>query len=175
MPTINPDHFKEVMRCWVAGVTVVTSRLGDQLHGCTANSFTSVSLTPPLVTVTLAKRLHTYQMIHQSRVFAVNILGEDQAETSTRFAGTSTRSGVHVPEGNERFEGEPYRAEVTGAPILERAIAFVDCRLVDEHHLGDNVILIGQVEEGRVQNSNAPLIYSNRQYWKLGLWMKRKE
>src|SRR5919204_7000469 len=103
MPTIEPERFKEIMRTWTAGVTVVTSRLGDEIHGCTVNSFSSVSLTPPLVTITLAKRLHTYQMIKRSHVFAVNILGEHQVETSNRFAGTARAHAGGVSESEERF------------------------------------------------------------------------
>jgi flavin reductase (DIM6/NTAB) family NADH-FMN oxidoreductase RutF len=160
MPTIEPEHFKEIMRHWAAGVTVVTSRLGDDIHGCTANSFTSVSLTPPLVAVSLAKVTQTFQMIKQSKIFAVNILSEHQQETSTRFA-----SSHHEPQ--ERFKDEPYHREVTGAPILDHAIAFTDCRLVSEHDVGLNVILIGMVEAGAILNRHSPLIYSDRQYWKL--------
>ncbi len=160
MPIISPEHFKEIMRQWVAGVTVVTSCLGEDIRGVTANSFTSVSLTPPLVLVTLAKRLHTYRMIQQSRIFAINILSEHQQEVSERFAGK-------VPELDDRFQDEPHHVEVTGAPVLDRAIAFMDCRVVAVHDVGFNVIFIAQVEAGRVQNLDAPLIYSNRRYWKL--------
>ena len=103
MPTLEPDRFKEVMRTWAAGVGVVTSRLGDEIHGCTVNSFTSVSLTPPLVTLALAKRLHTYRLIKQSHVFAFNILGEHQLETSDRFAGTARIRTGGISESEERF------------------------------------------------------------------------
>ncbi|MEP7200906.1 MAG: flavin reductase family protein, partial [Chloroflexota bacterium] len=157
---IDPDHFKEVMRHWAAGVSVVTSRHGDEIHGCTANSFTSVSLTPPLVAISLAKVTHTFQMIMQSQIFAVNILSIHQQATSARFA-----SSIH--DAAARFADEPFRSEATGAPILAQAIAFADCRLFSTHDVGLNVILIGLVEAGRVQHLQPPLIYSNRQYWKL--------
>jgi flavin reductase (DIM6/NTAB) family NADH-FMN oxidoreductase RutF len=160
MPTITPDDFKEVMRHWVAGVTVVTSRSADDIHGCTANSFTSVSLTPPLVAVSLAKATQTYQMIKKSQIFAVSILSEYQQETSARFASNSHEAAT-------RFRDEPYRSVVTGAPVLDRAIAFADCRVVSEHDVGLNVIVIGIVESGSVQNNHSPLIYSVRQYWKM--------
>lgn len=175
MPTLEPDRFKEVMRTWAAGVTVVTSRLGDEIHGCTVNSFTSVSLTPPLVTITLAKRLHTYQMIKQSHIFAVNILSEHQVETSNRFAGTSRAQPDGVSEMEDRFAGEPYHSESTGAPILDYAIAFADCHVVAEYDVGLNVILLGMVEAGAVQNEHAPLLYSDRRYWKLGETIEEKK
>lgn len=160
MAIIAPDDFKEIMRHWAAGVTVVTTRLGDDIHGCTANSFTSVSLTPPLVAISLAKATQTYQMIKQAKVFAVNILSDEQQETSAKFAS-------HTREASDRFQSERYRAEATGSPVLEHAIAFADCRVIADHDVGLNVILIGMVEAGRVQNHKPPLIYSDRQYWKL--------
>ena len=174
MPTLEPDRFKEVMRTWAAGVSVVTSRLGDEIHGCTVNSFTSVSLTPPLVTIALAKRLHTYRLIKQSHVFAVNILSEYQAETSNRFAGTARIHTGGISETEERFAAEPYHAEVTGSPVLDAAIAFVDCHVVTEYDIGVNVILLGMVEAGAVQNAQPPLLYGDRRYWKLGLLIEEK-
>ncbi len=175
MPTLEPDRFKEVMRSWAAGVTVVTSRLGEEIHGCTVNSFASASLTPPLVTVTLAKRLHTYQMIKQSHVFAVNILSERQAGTSNRFAGTARAAAGGLSENEARFSAEPYHADSTGSPILDAAIAFVDCHLVTEYDIGVNVILLGMVEAGGVQNDHPPLLYSDRRYWRLGELIEENE
>jgi flavin reductase (DIM6/NTAB) family NADH-FMN oxidoreductase RutF len=160
MPTIEPEHFKEVMRCWVAGVAIVTTRLGEQVHGMTANSFASVSLTPPLISISFAKTSHTYQMIKESRIFAINILSEQMQAASERFAG-------HLIEQHGHFQDEPYHVEVTGAPILDRAIAFCDCRVFSDHDVGLNIILIGLVEAGRVLNHDKPLIYTNRQYRRL--------
>jgi len=160
MPTLDPEPFKEVMRHWVAGVTVVTTRLDDAIYGCTANSFTSISLTPPLIAVSLAKSTHTYPMIKQSGIFAVNILSAHQQDVSVRFAGS-------LHDAHERFKDEPHHPEATGSPVLDRAIAFADCRLYSEHDVGLNSILIGLVEAGRVLNHHPPLIYSDRKYWKL--------
>jgi flavin reductase (DIM6/NTAB) family NADH-FMN oxidoreductase RutF len=160
MIPIAPDDFKEIMRHWAAGVTIVTSRLGDEIHGCTANSFTSVSLTPPLVAISLAKITQTFKMIKQSHIFAVNILSEHQQGVSAKFAS-------HIHDAHDRFKDEAYHVEATGAPILDNAIAFADCRLVSEHDVGFNVIMIGMVEAGRVQHLHPPLIYSDRRYWKL--------
>jgi flavin reductase (DIM6/NTAB) family NADH-FMN oxidoreductase RutF len=160
MTTIAPDDFKEIMRHWAAGVTVVTSRLGDAIHGCTANSFTSVSLTPPLVAISLAKATQTFQMIKRSHIFAVNILSEYQQDVAARFAS-------HTRDALDRFKGELFHAETTGAPVMDNAIAFADCRLISESDVGLNVVMIGMVEAGRVQHLHPPLIYSDRQYWKL--------
>ena len=160
MSTIDPEHFKAIMRHWAAGVTIVTSRWGEQIHGATANSFTSVSLTPPLISVSFAKTSYTYQMIHQARIFAVNILGEQQRALSERFAG-------RIASVSDRFQDVPHHVAATGSPILTQAIAFADCRVVHEFDVGASVILIGHVVDGRVLNTEKPLLYSNRQYWHL--------
>ncbi|MBI1802776.1 MAG: flavin reductase family protein [Chloroflexi bacterium] len=164
LPVVSPDHFKAVMRHWVTGVTVVTTSIGGETRGVTANSFVSVSLTPPLISITLAKRLYTLQDIQHSRIFAVNILSEHQQQISDRFAGT-TRGGLD--EQHDRFQGEPYHTAVTGAPILDRAVGYLDCRVVAEFDVGLNVILIGLAQAGGAQNDEHPLIYSNRQYWRI--------
>ncbi len=160
MAIIAPEDFKEIMRHWAAGVTIVTSCHNGSIHGCTANSFTSVSLTPPLVAISLAKATQTYQMIKQSKVFAVNILSEEQQAISAKFAG-------HAHDTHDRFQDERFHTAATGSPLIDDSIAFADCRLISETDVGMNVILIGMVEAGRVQNLKPPLIYSDRQYWKL--------
>lgn len=157
---LGPDEFKTVMRRWAAGVSVVTTRLGLAVHGFTATSFTSVSAVPPLVCVSLARSSHTYQLISQSRIFAVNILGENQQDISARFASP-------LLSAQERFADEPYHHEATGAPVLDRAVAFVDCRLYTEFEVELNALLIGRVEAGRVLNADHPLIYADRRYWRI--------
>jgi flavin reductase (DIM6/NTAB) family NADH-FMN oxidoreductase RutF len=148
------------MRQWTAGVTVVTTRVGSEVHGCTVNSFSSVSVAPPLVTFSLARDTHTYALIRQSGIFAVNILSQAQEDLSERFAR-------HALSARERFDDEPYRFESTGSPVFERALAFADCRLHAEFPAGPNVILVGAVEAGGVLNPGSPLIYHNRRYRRL--------
>jgi flavin reductase (DIM6/NTAB) family NADH-FMN oxidoreductase RutF len=113
-----------------------------------------------LVAVSLAKATRTYQLIKRSQIFAVNILGQGQQATSSRFANSTH-------DAAERFDDEPHRTIITGSPVLERAIAFADCHVVTEFDVGLNVIVIGMVETGEVQHNEMPLIYSDRQYWKL--------
>ncbi len=160
MSALSPDDFKNVMRRWAAGVTVVTTRLGLAVHGFTATSFASVSAAPPLICISLARSSHTYQLISQSHIFAVNILGEQQQDVSARFASA-------VLSAHERFADEPFHHEATGAPVFDRAVAFVDCRLHAEFEVALNSILVGRVESGRVLNAEPPLIYADRRYWRL--------
>lgn len=159
MPKIDRDLFKRVLRRWASGVTIVTTRVGDRVLGMTASSFSSVSLDPPLVLVCADKTSHTLPMIRESKVFAVNVLADDQHELSTRFAIT----------GNEdvRFEGIPVRSGTTGAPWLPGTLAVLDCRVVAEHDAGDHVIYVGEVLEAEVDESREPLLYYDACYRRL--------
>jgi len=157
---INPDLFRDIMRRWAAGVTVVTTRVDGEIHGCTANSFASVSLTPPLVCISLAKTSHTYRQIIRSRIFAVNVLGESRQDLSARFATAALTSA-------ERFAAEPHHAAVTGAPVFDRAIACADCRIHAEFDVALNSILVGLVVAGHARDGELPLIYSDRRYWRI--------
>src|SRR5262245_32747998 len=104
-------QYRKVMSQFVTGVTVVTGRAGDEIHGMTVNAFCSVSIAPPTVLVSLARGSRTEELIQKGRVFAVNILGGSQAELSDRFAGR------HKDREADRFEGFEWTTAVTGAPI----------------------------------------------------------
>ena len=111
------EQLRQCMRHWPAGVTVVTSQFGAEHHGMTVNSFTSVSLTPPVVTVTLANDTRTCKMLLSSGILAITILNEDQADLSERFAG-------HVSEEDNRFSGVELFTLTTGAPFLAGGVSF---------------------------------------------------
>ena len=132
------DHFRAVAGRFATGVTVVTSRDGEGApHGLTANAFTSVSLDPPLVLICLDRGSHSHDRILESGVFAVNVLGEEDEELAERFWRW---------DRERRFDGLARREEVTGAPVLDAALAWLDCRVVDRHPAGDHTIIIGRVE-----------------------------
>jgi len=84
---VTAEMVRHAMRHWTTGVAVVTARLDDQIHGMTVNSFTSISLEPPLVSATLAAGTRTQSLVEQTGVFGVTILSEGQADISDRFAG----------------------------------------------------------------------------------------
>ena len=167
--TISSDQFRGLLRCFAAGVTVVTARRGERRHGLTVSSFASVSTDPPLVAVILGKSSSIHPLLADDgageppAAFAVNILAEDQAEISQRFA--------YAPE-EERFAvraGERgWTSAATGAPILADALAWLDCAVVDRHPAGTHVIYVGRVEAGRVVRPEArPLVYWDRDYRRL--------
>src|SRR5579862_2503239 len=126
------------MSRWASGVTIVTCRGELGPHGMTASSFTGVSLDPPLVLVCVERSTHTHRMIEQERAFGVHVLREDMQALSSRCAGF---------EGEERhwLADHPTRVEVTGAPILEEALAWMDCSLWRAYEGGDHTIYVGEI------------------------------
>jgi flavin reductase (DIM6/NTAB) family NADH-FMN oxidoreductase RutF len=154
---VSQDLFKQIMRRWTNGVTIVTTRRGGEVHGLTVSGFTGVSLEPPLVLVSIGHNQHSFEWIRQGRCFGINFLRSDQAALSNRFASREL-------EGEERFAGVSYRTEVTGAPILDECLAWFDCRVAAEHVVGDHTLFIGEIAAGAVARDAAPLVYFNGDY-----------
>jgi flavin reductase (DIM6/NTAB) family NADH-FMN oxidoreductase RutF len=147
---------KEVMRVYPQGVTVVTTKGHDGLRGMTVSSFTSVSLIPPLVLISVAKSSGLHETFASAANFAVNFLADDQKSVSDRFAG---RAGP-----KDRFEGLKHRAGVTGSPIIDGARAVIECKLFQVHDGGDHSIIVGEVVGATALNNKRPLVYYSQQY-----------
>jgi flavin reductase (DIM6/NTAB) family NADH-FMN oxidoreductase RutF len=137
--TIEKDFFRQVMGQFTTGVTVVTTCSRDGLAGLTVNSFTSVSLEPPLVLICVDLYSTALPFIRASGSFAVNILTTEQENLSRCFATTSS-------ERFEHFCHASFHVASTGSPILDGALAFIDSRIVAEYPGGDHVIFLGHVE-----------------------------
>lgn len=150
------DLIKIFMRMFPQGVTVATTGKGDLLWGLTISSFTSISLEPPLVMISIDKRSRAHDVFLNSNNFAVNILSCEQEDIAKAFAG-----GVPA---EERFTLYPYRIGPSGAPILVDAPAYLDCVLWKTYVAGDHSILLGKVVDGEVKKMFFPLIYYNRGY-----------
>lgn len=147
---VEAERFKQALSHWVTGVTIVTARAEDRIHGMTVSAFTEVSLDPPLVLVCADVRSNTHTVIAAGEVFAVNVLAPDQAPLSNRFASKK--------DEDERFEGLDYEIGETGAPLIANCVANLDCRLVAAHPHGDHVIYVGEVVEVRLRDRE-PLLY----------------
>ncbi len=130
--------------------------------GITVNSFASVSLDPPFVLICIDRSARAHSYLTQSGVFAVNILRRDQEDLSRYFADPSR------PEGKVGFQGIPYTEKVTGSPIFEGCLAFLDCRIVATYPGGDHTIFLGQVEALGVLQEGDPLLFYRSQYRSLG-------
>jgi len=151
---VTPDEFRACMGRRVSGVSVVTTRAGDELRGMTVSDFTSVSLDPPLVLISADRGSKTLETIIQGGCFAINILAADQEELSNRFASSKW-------EGR-RFEGLACEEAETGAPLLPDVHAQIDCRLEAQHEAGDHVLCLGRVEVMRVREVEPLAYYAGR-------------
>ena len=147
---------RKIMGHFATGVTVVSTRRGDEFYWMTANAVASLSLHPPLVLVAVDHRALMHEHLLESRFFAINILSEEQEALSRRFA----------MRGPKEWSDVKLTTAVTGAPIIEGAIAYVDCKLAEvlpggDHHIFTGEIVAGDVREGR------PLLYYQGNYARL--------
>lgn len=145
------------MRSYPQGVTVVTMQApAGRPKGVTVSSFTSVSLTPPLVLVSIAKGTDIHDQLRSAKTFAVNFLAEDQKSVSDTFAG---RTGVR-----DRFEGLKYGPGVSGAPIIDGVRAVIECNKWAVYEGGDHSLIIGEVVSAKSVSSKKPLLYYEQRY-----------
>jgi len=146
------------MRHWASGVAIVTSQAGDIRHGMTVNSFVSISIEPPLVTVTMSNTTRTYALVLKSGVFAVTILTREQQILAELFAG-------RIPEEADRMIGVTTFELVTGAPLISGGAAFVDCRVVHQHDMPTSTLFVAEVLAAeRGADDRPPLLYYNRAF-----------
>ncbi len=147
---IDADEFRAAMGSWPSGVTILTSRSGEQIHGMTVSDFSGVSLDPPLALVCAAKSAVTTRLIEAGRCFGVNVLRLEQDALSNKFASKKDEF--------KRFEGVEIFEAKTGAPLLRDALVNLDCRVVAIHDAGDHVLYVGEIEEAHVSEGE-PLVF----------------
>ncbi|MFM7736746.1 MAG: flavin reductase family protein [Alphaproteobacteria bacterium] len=146
----DQSEFRRVMGHFATGVTVVTTLDADgRPAGLTANAVSSVSLDPPLVLVCIDKKAETAACFTASGVFTVNILSDAQEGLSRRFAKSSP----------DKFTGVGFTTGTNGAPVLDGAIARIECRIRQSVDAGDHLVHIGQVEAIGVEGELDPLLY----------------
>ena len=150
-------HLRSVLGKFATGVTIITTIENQHPKGITANSFTSVSLDPPLVLFCLGKDSTNFQAFNVANFFAVNILSNQQTELSNRFAAFD----------GDRFDGVNWKIWETGAPILDYALAAIDCRKKEVIDAGDHIIILGEILRAEKLSEQDPLIYFNGKYAKI--------
>ncbi|MRG94736.1 flavin reductase family protein [Polyangium spumosum] len=156
--SLSAAELRRVLGQFATGVTVVTTRHEGVPQGMTANSFTSVSLEPPLVLFCADKRARSGTIVGAARCFAVNVLAEDQRHLSDLFAGKGTdaeRSALLAEIG---------QTAVTGAPVLPGSLGWLDCRLERAIDAGDHVVFLGEVVAASTGDPSAPLLYFRGAY-----------
>lgn len=156
---VDPAQLRQVMRGWATGVTVVTTRSPSGIHGITVNSFTSLSLDPPLCLICIQHDARAHREIPASGGFAVNILAADQAHISDRFAG---RTKVE-----DLFAGLDLDAAPSGAPVFRDVLGYLDCVLHAELPGGDHTIYVGRVAHAAACGSGEPLLFYGGRYREL--------
>lgn len=152
--TVDEESFRKTMSCFASGVTVVTARdEAGRPVGLTVSAFSSLSLSPPLVLICLDKRVANLAAFRRGP-FAVNILAEDQAEVSNRFA----------QRREDRFAGVTHADGALGVPLLDGCVATVECRTHDVAEGGDHDIIMGSVQAVTRHGADRPLIYFAGRY-----------
>src|SRR6476469_9358699 len=153
----DPRTLRDALGCFATGVTVVTCLKDGVPAGLTVNSFTSVSLDPPLLRVCIAKRAATADALITASHFAINVLQTGQQPASIRF---STRD-------EDRFGATPWACGEAGAPILEDSLGVFECERFAVYEGGDHHILVGQVAKASFDSSMDPLLYFRGRYRRL--------
>lgn len=164
MPGITPDEFRRVMGRLATGVTIVTTRADDDVHGTTMSAVCSLSLQPQLVLVCVDHESDIHALIRESGIFAINILHEGQAGLAVELShkGTPEQQAAH------RLENLAHRGGETGAPLLEDCLAHVECRVENTIEAGDHTIYVGSVVAAGVNpHADRPLLHYEGQYGSL--------
>ena len=159
---VTPAFFRKVMGHFVTGVSVVTALDGETPRGITVNALSSVSLQPPLVMVALDRRRFITPTVRRAGRYAVNILAETQQALSDCFAGAP------VSPGREAFCGSAWHPGATGLPLIDGAIASLECTVVQTFSAGDHDLFIGRVDALVNDDRHPqPLLYYRRRYLRI--------
>jgi flavin reductase (DIM6/NTAB) family NADH-FMN oxidoreductase RutF len=157
--SVTQESLRDVLGLFPTGIAVVTARAADgALYGVTINSFSSVSLDPPLVLFSLSRGLQTLKALLSAEGFAIHFLSEDQRHMSARFARAFSN----------KWDDVQFRDGVTGCPVLEPALAVLECRLYAQYDGGDHVIIVGRIAHVERQLSENPLVFFRGRYHTIG-------
>ena len=150
-------HLRNVLGHFATGVTIITTQdRNANPSGLTANAFTSLSLDPPLALICVDKQAHCYSSFDESKIFAINVLGEGQEDISRRFA----------TKGTDKFAGIHWHRSKNGYALIDGAIGYIECRIVQSHDGGDHTIYIGEIVSASV-SPGRPLLFFKGKYHRL--------
>jgi flavin reductase (DIM6/NTAB) family NADH-FMN oxidoreductase RutF len=154
---MDSREIRNIMGHFATGVTIVTTRdSAGSPFGLTVNSFTSLSLNPPLVVVCIDKAAQCYSCFEESKVFAVNVLSEDQEELSSRFA----------TKGIEKFGEIKWHRGENNVPLLDGSIGTIECKIVNSYEGGDHTIYLGEIVSANA-TEDRPLLFFKGKYHRL--------
>lgn len=155
---VSAADFRRAMGCFATGVTIITVDLDGIVHGMTANAFASVSLDPMLVLVCVHNQAATHAHLHARKRFGVNVLCEAQRSVSEYFSSPDRFADERKGTPAAQFERTPH-----GTPMLQGALAYLECRLRSAEDAGDHTIFIADVEEVVVREGD-PLLFFRGKY-----------
>jgi 3-hydroxy-9,10-secoandrosta-1,3,5(10)-triene-9,17-dione monooxygenase reductase component len=164
-PRLTPEHFRRALGQFPTGVTIATAFSGERPVGMTANSFSSVSLDPPLVLWCVAKAAPSYAAFLEAEAFAIHFLGADHHELALRFAGRG--------RGADKFAGLVFVKGEAGAPILDGIAPIFECRTWARHDGGDHTILVGEVVHF-IARPHDPLLFHSGELRRIGARRRRE-
>jgi flavin reductase len=153
MDDAERSRLRALMGRFATGVTVVAARHGPLLAGMTANAIASISIDPPLMMASIARKAETHVAIVGSHAFALSVLSAEQRDLAECFAQPTTAEKL------KRFCDAPWDEAETGSPILEGALAYFDCRLSARHDGGDHTIFIGEIVAAGYREDAEPLLW----------------
>jgi 3-hydroxy-9,10-secoandrosta-1,3,5(10)-triene-9,17-dione monooxygenase reductase component len=153
---VDPALYRSSIARWVTGVAIVTARDGEADVGLTVNSLTSIALDPPLLLVSLSQEADTTPVVARVGAFGVSVLAVHQRALSERFARTLA--------AGEKFEGVPVHRGVTGAALIDGALATFECQVDSEHLHADHRLFVGRVVAARAGPDGPPLVFFRSRY-----------
>lgn len=158
--TITPEELRIAMRNWATGITIVTAEHEGNRHGMTVSSFTSLSLDPALLSVSLYNTSRTHALVSAAGKFGVTILAEDQEEVSNCFAG-------RIPDTEDRFADCEVEYLESKIPFIKGGLSFFECKVHQTIPMGTNTLFIGEIVETKATQDGKPLLYFDQKYQKL--------
>ena len=156
--TLDSDTFRDVISNLITAVSIISTQRGDERFGVTASSVTSLSLSPASILVCLNQRLAIADVISETGVFAVNILGEEHGHLATQFSQNH----------EDKFRGTNLTTGDLGNPVLSDALAHLECRLVERKDFASHAIFIAQIESASYRDGS-PLAYWRSSFGNFGV------
>ncbi|QBY04506.1 flavin reductase [Thalassotalea sp. HSM 43] len=156
-PGIDPKLFRNALGKFPTGVTIITSKHGDEQIGMTISSFNSVSLNPPLILWSIDKSARSLPAFTDSKNFAVHVLADDQQELSNLFAR----------QGADKFAAASIETGIADVPLLTEYCARFQCEVEHQYDGGDHIIIVGRVLDFDVDEDKDPLVFHSGRYAQL--------
>mgnify|MGYP002870517908 FL=1 len=150
--TITDDTFKELMKRFASGVTLITFENNGKYGGLTVSSFCSLSMNPPLILICIDKKIPSHNTLQNGSSFGVNICNSEQGKLAWDFANSNI-------DKNELILSLNHEVTSSKVPLLTDCLASMECTIKEAHEGGDHTIFVGQIKQGNFDEESEPLIY----------------